>query len=99
MTDNHLTHNQPIYDPYQGLSWRDQRYRRFYEVVDKLVDEVQAHSYSKTGKPKRRLKNADLDKLTYSVECLVSRDCIAVVFQRKRLGEFDLRGIKAKLTG
>ena len=25
-----------------NLSWRDKRYHRFYEVVDRLVDELQA---------------------------------------------------------
>ena len=26
-----------------NLSWRDKRYIRFYEVVDRLVDELQEH--------------------------------------------------------
>ena len=63
------------------LSWRDTRYRRFYEVVDQLVNELQEHIRSATEKPKRRLKGDGLAQLTYSVECLV-RDCVAVVFQR-----------------
>ena len=35
-----------------NLSWRDQRYHRFYEVVDYLVQELQEHVWIKTGKPK-----------------------------------------------
>ena len=60
------------------LSWRDTRYHRFYEVVDQLVHELQEHLWIKTGKAKRRLKGDGLQKLYYSVECLV-RDCMAVV--------------------
>ena len=73
-----------------NLSWRDQRYHRFYEVVDNLVQELQEHVWIKTGKPKRRLKGDGLEKLHYSVECLV-RDCMAVVLQRKRKGEAAIR--------
>ena len=73
-----------------NLSWRDQRYHRFYEVVDYLVQELQEHVWLKTGKPKRRLKGDGLEKLHYSVECLV-RDCMAVVLQRKRKGESAIR--------
>jgi len=69
-----------------NLSWRDKRYLRFYEVVDRLVDELQEHVWIKTGKPKRKVKGDQLEKLSYSVECLV-RDCMAVVLQRKRKGE------------
>ena len=74
-----------------NLSWRDKRYRRFYEVVDYLVQELQEHVWIKTGKPKRRLKGDGLEKLHYSVECLV-RDCMAVVLQRKHkyVGEDEL---------
>ena len=54
-----------------NLSWRDQRYHRFYEVVDYLVQELQEHAWLKTGKPKRRLNGDGLEKLHYSVECLV----------------------------
>ena len=71
---------------YLNLSWRDARYHRFYEVVDQLVHELQEHVWFKTGKAKRRLKGDGLEKLHYSVECLV-RDCMAVVLQRKRRGE------------
>ena len=66
-----------------NLSWRDARYHRFYMIVDQLVEELQEHVWLKTGKPKRRLKEDGLEKLHYSVECLV-RNCIAVVLQRKR---------------
>ena len=66
------------------LSWRDLRYHTFYEVVDQLVYEIQEHVWRKTGKTKRRLRAVALEKLHYSVECLV-RDCVAVVFQRKRI--------------
>ena len=71
-----------------NLSWRDARYHRFYEVVDQLVHELQEHVWFKTGKPKRRLKGDGLEKLHYSVECLV-RDCMAVVLQRKRKRSID----------
>ena len=72
------------------LSWRDHKYRRFYEIVDRLVDEIQKHVWVKTGKPKRRLKGDGLEKLHYSVECLV-RDCMAVVLQRKRKSDAAIR--------
>ncbi|WP_298677133.1 hypothetical protein [uncultured Lentibacter sp.] len=68
-----------------NLSWRDGRYNKFYEVVDHLVDEIQDHVWAETGKPMRRVKGDGLEKLHYSVECLV-RDCMAVVLQRKRKG-------------
>jgi len=73
-----------------NLSWRDARYHRFYEVVDQLVHELQEHVWVKTGKAKRRLKGDGLEKLHYSVECLV-RDCMAVVLQRKRKSEAAIR--------
>ena len=73
-----------------ALAWRDARYHRFYEVVDQLVDELQEHVWAETGKPKRRLKGDGLEKLHYSVECLV-RDCVAVVLQRHRKGEASIK--------
>jgi len=73
-----------------NLSWRDARYYRFYEVADQLVDELQEHVWVKTGKAKRRVKGDGLEKLHYSVECLV-RDCVAVVLQRKRKSEAAIR--------
>ena len=69
-----------------SVSWRDARYHRFYTIVDQLVYELQEHVWLKTGKSKRRLKGDGLEKLHYSIECLV-RDCIAVVRQRKRKSE------------
>ena len=72
------------------LSWRDHKYHRFYEVVDQLVDELQEHVWFKSGKAKRRLKGDGLEKLHYSVECLV-RDCMAVVLQRKRKSDAAIR--------
>lgn len=60
-------------------AWRDARYQRFYEVVDQLVAELQEHVWVKTGKAKRRMLGDGLEKLTYSVECLV-RDCVAVIY-------------------
>jgi hypothetical protein len=62
----------------------------FYTVVDQLVDELQEHVWAKSGKPKRRLKGDGLEKLHYSVECLV-RGCVAVVLQRKRKSEAAIR--------
>ena len=73
-----------------GLAWRDAQYQRFYEVVDQLVAELQEHVWVKTGKAKRRVLGDGLDKLTYSVECLV-RDCVAVVLQRHRKGEASIK--------
>ena len=46
-----------------NLSWKDERYHRFYAVVDRLVNELQDHVWAKTGKPKRRLKGDGLEKL------------------------------------
>jgi hypothetical protein len=62
----------------------------FYTVVDQLVDELQEHVWAKSGKPKRRLKGDGLEKLHYSVECLV-RGCVAVVLQRNRKSEAAIR--------
>lgn len=86
MSDHKPASPTPNQSNSSGLAWRDTRYHRFYEVVDQLVDEVQEHVWVKTGKPKRSLKGDSLDKLRYSVECLV-RDCVAVVLQRHRKGE------------
>ena len=72
------------------LSWRDHKYHRFYTVVDQLVDELQEHVWAKSGKAKRKLKGDGLEKLHYSVECLV-RGCVAVVLQRKRKSEAAIR--------
>ena len=71
------------------LFWRDTGYYRFYEVVDQLVHVLQEHLWIKTGKAKRRVKGDGLQKLYYSVECMV-RDCVAVVLQRKRKGEASI---------
>ena len=73
-----------------GLDWREARYQRFYKVVDQLVDELQEHVWAETHKPKRRLKGESLERLHYSVECLV-RDCVAVVLQRNRKGEASIK--------
>ena len=54
------------------------------------MDELQEHVWVKSGKAKRRLKGDGLEKLHYSVECLV-RDCMAVVLQRKRKSEAAIR--------
>jgi len=59
-------------------------------VVDQLVDELQEHVWAKSGKAKRKLKGDGLEKLHYSVECLV-RGCVAVVLQRKRKSEAAIR--------
>lgn len=90
MSDHKPASAKPNQSDSSGLAWRDARYHRFYEVVDQLVDELQVHVWVKTGKPKRRLKGGSLDKLRYSVECLV-RDCVAVVLQRNRKGEASIK--------
>lgn len=84
-----VSHEQTI-SPSLSRSWRDKRYLRFYEIVNLLVHELQEHVWLKTGNRKRRLAGNDLDKLHYSVECLV-RDCMAVVLQRKRKGEASIK--------
>ena len=68
------------------LTWRDKRYQHFYQIVDQLLEEIQDHTWIGTGKKKRRVRNADLAKLTYSVECII-RDCMSVVYGRERVGE------------
>ena len=77
-------------EPMLDMSWRDKRYQRFYEVVDQIVTKLQAHIWVKLGKTKRRLAGTDLDRLRYSVECLL-RDCVAVVLQRKRKAEASIK--------
>ena len=72
------------------LTWRDKRYDRFYQIVDRLVVEIQTHAVTKTGSVKRKLRNSQLAKLHYSVECLV-RDCVAVILQRERKGEASIK--------
>ena len=76
--------------PSPTMSWRDTRYKRFYEIVDQLVSEVQQLVWKETNTVKRRLGGNELAKLHYSIECLV-RDCIAVVLQRKRKGEATIK--------
>jgi hypothetical protein len=39
-----------------NLSWRDQRYVKFYKVVDELEDELQQHVWMELGK-RRLLKS------------------------------------------
>ena len=66
-------------------SWRDKRYRRFYEIVDSIIDELQDTRPEKEGKAvKRKSRGARFESLTYSVEKII-RDCVAIVFQRKRI--------------
>ncbi|QDI75226.1 hypothetical protein [Leisingera aquaemixtae] len=65
---------------------RERRYRRFFQVVDGLVEEIQGHQWNATGKAKRRVRGEQLLKLRASVETLI-RDSVAVVYQRKRKGE------------
>ena len=36
-------------------------------MVDQLMDELQGHTWSETGKAKRRLKGGGLEKLYYSM--------------------------------
>ena len=90
MADHKPASVKPNQSNSSGLAWRDARYHRFYEVVDQLVDELQEHVWAETGKPKRKLQGDRLDKLRYSVECLV-RNCIAVVLQRKKKGEASIK--------
>lgn len=72
------------------LSWKDRRYQRFYKVVDQVVAKLQEHVWVELGKTKRRLAGTDLDRLSYSVECLI-RDCVAIVLQRERKAEASIK--------
>ena len=74
----------------EDMSWRDKRYQRFYEIVDHLVSQLQEHVWVKLGKTKRRLAGTDLDRVNYSVECLI-RDCVAVVLRRERKAEASIK--------
>ena len=90
MSDLNPKSAKPNQSDSSDLTWRDARYQRFYEVVDQLTAELQEHVWAETGKPKRRVKGAGLDRLHYSVECLV-RDCVAVVLQMHRKGEASIK--------
>ena len=66
-------------------SGRDKRYRRFYEVVDPIIDDLKDARPDKGGKAvKRKSRGARFESLTYSVEKII-RDCVAIVFQRKQM--------------
>ncbi|ATF16810.1 hypothetical protein [Phaeobacter gallaeciensis] len=67
-------------------SKREQRYRRFFQIVDEVAEEIQAHRWAETGTTKRRVRGEQLQKLRASVETLI-RDSVAVVYQRKRKGD------------
>ena len=73
-----------------SFTWRDKRYKQFYQIVDQLVDEIQANLKAKDGRAVRRLGNAGLPNLAYSVECII-RDCVSVVYVRKRVGKAVIR--------
>ena len=45
--------------PNLNLNWRDRRYKRFYEVIDFLVNRIQEHVWLDNGKAKRRLRGSD----------------------------------------
>ena len=47
------------------LTWRDKRYKKFYQIVAQLVEEIQAGLRGKDGKTVRRLGEAGLPNLTY----------------------------------
>lgn len=68
---------------------RNHRYQRFFQIVDQVVEEIQAHRWRETGEPKRRLRGKHLQMLRASVETLI-RDSVAVVYQRKRKGEASI---------
>lgn len=80
----------PIIEHNSPLTWRDKRYKQFYQIVDQLVEEIQAGLRGKDGKTVRRLGEAGLPNLTYSVECIV-RDCVSVIYMRKRVGKAVIR--------
>jgi len=56
-----------VKEQYISYLWRTGRHQRFYEVADRVVAEFQELVWTGTGKPKRRLKDAGLKNLTYSV--------------------------------
>ena len=72
------------------FTWRDKRYKQFYQIVDQLVDEIQANLKAKDGRAIRRLGDAGLPNLAYSTECII-RDCVSVVHIRKRVGKAVIR--------
>jgi len=69
--------------------WREPRYQRFHDIVDKVVEDILYLTWG-NGKKKRLLRGNQLDKLTYSVHTII-RDCVAVVYQRKRKGEASIK--------
>lgn len=69
--------------------WRQPRYQRFHDIVDSVVEDILDLTWE-GGKKKRRLRGEQLDKLTYSVHTII-RDCVAVVYQRKRKGEASIK--------
>ena len=69
---------------------REDRYKRFYQIVDDIAGELQAHVWHGSGKPKRKLRGDQLRKLRSSLETLI-RDSVAVVYQRKRKGEASIQ--------
>ena len=58
----HIKDNQikymPIIEHNSPLTWRDKRYKQFYQIVDQLVEEIQAGLRGKDGGAVRRLGNA-----------------------------------------
>ncbi|MCP1169219.1 hypothetical protein [Limimaricola litoreus] len=68
---------------------RERRYHRFFQVVEAVVAEIQAHQWADTGQTLRQLRGNDLQKLEASVEVLI-RDSVALVHQRKRKGEASI---------
>ncbi|WP_189799602.1 hypothetical protein, partial [Tateyamaria sp. syn59] len=69
---------------------RERRYKRYFQIVDEVVEEIQGHCWMDTGKTKRKLKGEQLRKLRSSVETLI-RDSVAVIYQRKREGEASIQ--------
>jgi hypothetical protein len=82
---NDIIHPQPSSTSSLVPSWRDQRYRRFYEVVDTVVEDILCLP-SDEGVVKKRLKGERLDRLKHSVGTLI-RDTVAIVMQRGRAGD------------
>lgn len=82
--DDNLTPDITL-PPVDATSRRDERYHRFYAVVDHVVEDI-LNLPDEQGLTKKRLKGDRLDRLRYSVETLI-RDTVAIVLQRKRKGE------------
>ena len=57
-----------------SFTWRDKRYKQFYQIVDQLVEEIQAGLRGKDGGAVRRLGNAIWIVQAFCIRFLVTSD-------------------------